>query len=225
LKLILGVEPLNIVGYINNMPSRYVVRNLRENSYYHVYNRGVDNRNIFQDREDYETFLYYLYIYTASPGTVQQKYPKLPPRLTAKNLFGETYLIAYCLLPNHFHLLLKQKSSGAMPRLLKQVINGYVTYFNKKYKKSGAIFQGRYKSMRIESEYLLVQMVRFVHLNPSIAGLTKNLNEYYWSSYVNKELTQGIINRFKNVEEWEKFHLDSVSYESNFNKIKNLTID
>ena len=225
MKLNLGVEPLFLISYTIDMPSKYVIRNLRGNSYYHVYDKGVEGGKIFLDRQDYETFLYYLYVYTAAPTEIQEKYPELPLRLKAKNLLGEIYLVGYCLMPNHFHLLLKQKSERSMPKFIKQVINGYTTYFNKKYKRKGAIFQGRYKSMRIDSEYLLVQMARFVHLNPSIAGLCVNLRDYPWSSYVNHRLTGGIINRFGNVEDWEKFHLDKNSYESNFNKIKNLTID
>lgn len=225
LKLNLGVEPLLPISYIIFMPSKYVIRHLRENSYYHVYNRGVEGRNIFLDRQDYETFLYYLYVYIAAPAEIQERYPELPLRLKDKNLSGDIYLVAYCLMPNHFHLLLKQKSANAMPKLVKQVINGYTTYFNKKYKRTGTIFQGRYKSARIASEYLLVQMTRFVHLNPSIAKLCVNLRDYLWSSYVDHRLTSGIINRFGNVEDWEKFHLDKNSYELNFNKIKNLTID
>jgi len=213
------------MGYILYMPLKFLVRNLSENSYYHIYDKGVEGKNVFLDRQDHETFLYYLYIYTANPAEIKSKYPKLPPRLMAKNLSGDINLMAYSLMPNHFHLLLKQKSRDTMPKLLKQVINGYVTYFNKKYKRSGAIFRGRYKSVRVESEYLLLQMVRFVHINPSIHGLAPNLKDYPWSSYINNALTGKIINRFENVEDWEKFHMDQDSYQQNFSKIKHLTIE
>lgn len=207
------------------MPSKFVVRNLQGNSYYHVYNRGAENRDIFLDFQDYETFLFYLFIYTAAPDQVRKKYPNLPPRLMAKNLFGEIYLIAYCLMPNHFHLLLKQKSAASMPKLLKQVINGYITYWGKKYKKSGRIFHGRYQSMKIQSEYLLIQMMRFVHLNPSVARLVAKPQEYPWSSYITYIKTKEFINRFASVAEWEKFHLDKREYELNLPKIAHLTID
>jgi len=207
------------------MPSKYVIRNLRGNSYYHVFNRGVNSRDIFLDRQDYETFLYYLYIYTKPPLDIQAKYPSLPTRLKAKNLSGDINLVAYCLMHNHFHLLLKQKSATAMPKFIKQVVNGYITYFNKKHKRNGTIFHGRYRSARIESDYLLVQMIRYVHLNPSIAGLCESLRSYTWSSYANHNITNGIINRFSSAEEWEKFHLDTNSYDLNIPKIKQLTID
>lgn len=206
------------------MPSKYVTRNLQTNSYYHVYNRGVENRNIFLDKKDYETFLYYLYIYTSNPLEIAKKYPDMPSRLKAKNLSDEIYLVAYCLMPNHFHLLLKQKSDRSMPKLVKQIINGYITYFNKKYQRRGTIFQGKYKSMRVGSEYLLMQIIRFIHLNPSIAGLCVDLKDYPWSSYTNS-FNNGIINRFRSVEEWDEFHLDKNSYDLNLPKIKHLIID
>src|SRR3989344_2939187 len=205
------------------MPSRFVVRNLRKNSYYHAYNIGVENRNIFLDRQDYKTFLYYLFIYISPLETVKARYPDLPPRLALKNLSTEIIMVAYCLMPNHFHLLLKQKTIEAISKLMKQVSNGYTTYFNVKYKRVGSLLRGRYKSILVESDYLLVQMTRFVHLNPLVAGLVAIPGEYPWSSYVNHIANSGIINQFGSLTEWEKFHLDQNSYEQNLIKIRNLT--
>jgi putative transposase len=207
------------------MPSKYVVRNLRENSYYHVYNIGVANSVIFLENQDYETFLYYLFIYTSPRETVEVRYPDLPKRFAAKNLSEEILVVAYCLMPNHFHLLLKQKTSLAMPKMMKQVINGYTTYFNVKYKRAGSLLRGRYKSILVESEYLLVQMTRFVHLNPAISGLCRNPGDYAWSSYKNPLHTNEVINRFGTVAEWDTFHLDNNSYHLNLPKIRHLTID
>ena len=128
-------------------------------------------------------------------------------------------------MPNHFHILLKQESSNAMPKFMKQITNGYITYFNKKYKKTGRVFHGKYKSIKIESEYLLIQMTRFVHLNPSIARLVSNPQDYPWSSYITYLKTNEFINRFGSIEEWQKFHLDRNGYEQNLAKIAHLTID
>lgn len=201
------------------MPSKYVVRDLKGNSYYHIYNSALPGSNLFLDTQDYQTFLYYLYIYTADPAKVKIKHPDLPKRLYSRNLFNDIFVVAYILMPDHFHLLLKQKNPDAMPRLLKQVINAYITYFNKKYSKSGTIFKGRYKSARVESEYLLTQMVRFVHLN------TTDFKTYEWSSYVDNDIADGLKARLGSETEREKFHLDKASYIENFPKIKDLTID
>ncbi len=212
--------------YTSGMPSKYMLRDLRGNSYYHAYNQGLESRDIFKDEQDYKVFLFYLYIYTVPLEAVLAKYPDLPPRLQAKNLSRDVNLVAYCLMPNHFHLLLKQESSASMPRLLKQVTNGYTTYFNSKYQRMGGrLMHGRYKSALIESEYLLVQMVRFVHLNPSSTGLCANPGDYSWSSYKNPLHVNELMDRFGSLEEWEKFHLDKESYERNLEKIANLFID
>lgn len=222
---IFEVEPLRWVMYIDDVPSKYLVRDLRENSFYHVYNRGVENKVIFRDDQDYKTFLFYLCIYTAPLDVVRARYPDLPPRLQAKNLSQEIHLVAHCLMPDHFHLLIKQKSAKAMPQLLKQVTNGYTTYFNSKYKGQGRLMQGRYRAVLIENEYLSVQMVRYVHLNPSSAGLCVDPGDYAWSSYKNPILTNELMGRFGSVEEWEKFHLDQYLYLQSLPKIKGLTLD
>lgn len=207
------------------MPYKYVIRNLRENAYYHVYNIGVENRDIFLDKGDYETFLYYLHVYTLPWEEVIRRYPSVPPRLMAKNLNNNILVIAYCLMPNHFHLLVKQKTPSVLPKLMKQLVNGYTTYFNGKHKRAGSLFRGRYKSVVVESEYLLLQMVRFVHLNPSQAELCDEPGEYGWSSYNNPVYTNELIGRFGSIDEWERFHLDLASYQLNEPKIKHLTID
>ena len=208
-----------------NMPSRFVTRRLTGNTYYHVYNRGVFEQNIFKEPADYEKFLYYLYIYVTNPTEIAQKYPDLPTRLRRKNLFNDVFCISYVLMPNHFHLLVKQTGDASMPVLMKQLINGYTTFFNTKYNHHGAILEGRYKSMKIESEYLLTQMVRFVHLNPSISGLVQDPKDYQWSGYSNPIFGRGVMNRFENATEWTNFHLDKAGYDANFEKIRDLTID
>ncbi len=201
------------------MPSKFVVRNLKGNSYYHVYHSGNNGNNIFIDHEDYRTFLKYLYIYTSDPSKSILKYPDTPKRLYLRNLFNQVFIVAFILMPDHFHLILKQKTEKDVPTLLKQMVNAYITYFNKKYNKKGTVFNGRYKSTLIESEYLLTQMVRFVHLN------SPDFKTYEWSSYVTNDIADGLKARFETPEERERFHSDKASFVENFPKIKDLTID
>lgn len=207
------------------MPMKFVTRTFKSNAYYHVFNRGMGGREIFLDKEDYETFLYYLEIYTAPVESVAAKFPKLSQRLIRNNLNEEVKLISYVLMPNHFHLILKQKSARALPRLLKQVSNAYTTYFKAKYKSLGGVMQGRYRAVLIESEFLLVQMVRFVHRNPVSAGFSLDPRTYVWSSINDHSEENELLNSFGGVEEWDRFHLDLDSFEANLQKIKQLTID
>ena len=118
------------------MPSKYVVRNFTEDSYYHVFNRGVEKRDIFLDDEDYTTLQSYLFKYLQPIEKVAEKYPDTPTRLYGKNLSEEVELVAYCLMPNHFHLLLKQNTKDGISKLLKQLTNAYTLYFNQKNSKT-----------------------------------------------------------------------------------------
>lgn len=150
------------------MPSRFIVRDFRNNFYYHVLNKGIDNKNIFLDKQDYRVFLFYLFIYTSSLEKVKGQYKDLPTRFKNKNLHGEIELLANFLMPNHFHLIFLQKSKNALSRLMKQLSNGYTTYFNQKYKHRGGIFLGRYKAVGFDNALQankLVQQLDITHKN------------------------------------------------------------
>lgn len=216
------------------MPAKNVVRNFVEGGYYHIYNRGFSKQEIFLDEEDYKIFLYYLYIYIAPLDTVLKRHPNLPIRLRNKNLHGEIELLAYCLMPNHFHLLVKQETKDAIPRLMKQLTNAYTLYFNEKYKRTGALMQGRYKAVMIETDEQLIHVSRYIHLNPLLAGLTSSIRTDRWSSYseyVDKHPKTSLCNtfyvltHFKTPKEYEVFVLNQVDYARRLNVIKHLLLE
>lgn len=215
------------------MPSKYVVRNLKEDSVYHIFNRGVEKRDIFLDDQDFRVFLFYLYIYITPVKQVLIKYPDFPLRLQGKNLSDEIKLLGYCLMPNHFHLLIEQKTKNGIPNFMKQAINGYTIYFNQKYKRVGSLMQGRYKAVSIDSDNLLIHVLRYIHLNPVSIGLTKELDQYKWSSYLDyldkpNELVCSkklLSSYFKGKQDFENFHKDQVNYAKELEKIKHLTIE
>lgn len=168
------------------MPSRNTVRAFTTNQFFHVYNRGVEKRKIFLDEEDYKIFLYYLYIYLADPEKIKVKYPKLRPHLKNNNLFGKVKLIAYCLMPNHFHFLLYQLDADATTKLIKQVTIAYTRYFNTKYKRVGPLMQGKYKAASVTEESYLLHLTRYIHQNPlKVNFVLTALRNYQWSSYKN----------------------------------------
>jgi len=214
------------------MPAKNVVRDFSSDSYYHVFNRGVEKRDIFLDDEDYHMFIYYLLIYLSPLEKVIEKYPKLPFRLYNKNLSQEVDIISYCLMPNHFHLLLKQRTRDGVSKLLKQVTNGYTLYFNKKYNRVGGLMQGRFKAVRIPTDELLMHISRYIHLNPVVAGISKDPKDYKWSSY--KDYFRGddtfvktreILGLFESLTEYENFTNDQIDYAIELNKLKNLSLD
>jgi putative transposase len=173
------------------MPARNTRKIFIENGYYHIYNRGVEQRVIFRDERDYATFLRFLKEALSPPLTEEQK-KQLSKSFTLKgqafkgiprqpkNLHKQVELLAYALMPNHFHLLLRQKSKTAVKDLLQSVATRYSMYFNRRYKRTGKLFENVYKAIEIDSEPYLLHITRYIHLNPK--NHVKNLTDAY-SSY------------------------------------------
>lgn len=164
------------------MPSRHIVKTYSEDTYYHIYNRGVEKRLIFQDRDDYTKFLYLLKIYLTNPEILRNEYPLLRSNIVDKNLFEEIDLLAFCLMPNHFHLLVYQKQKDSITKLLRQICTAYVIYFNKKLERVGPLFQSKFKAVVVDSDEYLLHLSRYIHLNPTGRGAP--LDEFEWSSYL-----------------------------------------
>lgn len=179
------------------MPSRNSVKLYIENGYYHIYNRGIDKRDIFLDDGDYKVFLGFLKRYLISPPDKKRgvesdnKLNEVGPQNLAHklgyrtDLYEKINLISYCLMPNHFHLMVKQTTKEAMTDFMRALSNSYVKYFNKKYNRTGPLFSGKYKAVLIEEESYLLHLTRYIHLNPTDLGLARSdLVKYPYSSYV-----------------------------------------
>lgn len=166
------------------MPAKNVIKLYSENGYYHIYNRGLDKRIIFQDSLDYRMLLSYLKNYLLPPPILQVR----PVRRS--DIYLEIDLLVYCLMPNHFHLLIKQKSNKAIIKFMRCLTNAYTRYFNNRNKRIGPLFQGCYKAILIESESYLLQLSKYIHRNPLElytmqyrSHLLDRLSEYPYSSY------------------------------------------
>lgn len=164
------------------MPAKNRIKTYVENGLYHIYNRGVEKRNIFNDREDYTRFLYLLKIYLSPSEMLRQQYPLLRSNIVRNNLNEEIDLLAFCLMPNHFHLLVKQKSKQAITRLMSYISTSYVIYFNKRNRRLGPLFQDVYKGVMIDTDEYLLHLSRYIHLNPLKRGAS--IDEFEWSSYL-----------------------------------------
>lgn len=142
-----------------------------EDAVYHVYNRGVSKQTIFHDEGDYAYFLGLLKRYL-DPEYAMRK----PNRVPYRSFADDVNLLTYCLMPNHFHLLLHQISRTGMSELLKSVSVSYSMYYNKKYRHTGALFQQRYRAVRIIEDSQFAHISRYIHMNP------KNYYDWQWSS-------------------------------------------
>lgn len=135
--------------------------------YYHIFNRGHNKQTIFLDERDYKRYLKRLKEYL-------EKHP--------------VTLLAYCLMPNHVHLLLRQETDEPIERFIHRLHTAYTMYFNKKYERVGSVFQGRFKAKPIETDEHLLHVSRYIHINPIDSqaqgpALSLELEKYPWSSY------------------------------------------
>ncbi len=148
------------------MPLRKIPLAVEE--YYHVYNRGVDKREIFHDRYDVDRFFRSMIAFNTVNPVGSLRHVDLERKNsgeTAVNSEPLVDIIAYCLNPNHFHLLLKQKVDGGVSEFMKRLSGGYVWYFNNKYDRSGVLFEGPFKSSHINSNEYLLHVSVYVNLN------------------------------------------------------------
>lgn len=160
------------------MPVRKTVFN--NNCYYHIYNRGVEKRIIFQDNEDYKTFMEILIWYLVPD---ERKYPKkIFSRMPKVKVSNSISLLCYCLIPNHFHLLIEQKRDNGIVALMQALGTTYSMYFNRKNKRVGSLFQGRFKAKIVETDKYLLWLSKYIHLNPEEI-YRGSLENYQYSSY------------------------------------------
>jgi len=171
---------------------------------FHVLNRGVDKRKIFLDNQDHFRFIHNLYEFNdedrveASSYYFNQSFDigcrKIERR--QRKLLVEVH--AFCLMPNHYHLLLSSRVDSGIPKFMKKINMGYSKYFNLKNNRSGTLFEGKYKSIFIKEEAQFIHIPYYIHLNPldlclpewrerKMTASTKAFNfleNYRWSSYL-----------------------------------------
>lgn len=168
----------------------------QKGGYYHVYNRGVDKRDIFLDTQDYRRFVACLHALNSKRCFGSTKlYLNDPPLIDPQDRL--VAIIAYCLMPNHYHLELEQICENGISKFLQRLDNSYTKYFNNRYDRAGCLLEGAYKVVQVDSDEYLIHLSRYVHLNPldlirpgwketGIAdwgSVKKFVETYPWSSY------------------------------------------
>ncbi len=163
------------------MPSKNTIKEYVEESFYHAYNRGVAKQTIFHDKQDYSVFLNLLKRYLdITPAKDKQGRPY-------ESLYGRVELLAFCLMPNHLHLLLYQEDGAGMQQLMRGIFTSYTRYYNSRYKRMGPLFQSRYKASRISNEAYLQHISRYVHLNPHDYEAWEFSSLPYYLRYIRSE--------------------------------------
>lgn len=188
--------------------------------YYHIYNRGVDKRNVFVGDRDFLRFIRSmrefnrvesigsLYLQSKTDGDkVPGAFKRLPEPLEPLVEF-----VSYCLNSNHYHFLLKQLVDNGISKFMLKLGMGYANYFNVKHSRSGSLFQGRFKSIHIKSYSYLLKLLVYVNCNYEIHSLGK-AKDWIWSSYLDSTgIRNGTLcnldiikNEFKNLEDFRIF--------------------
>src|SRR3990167_4593165 len=161
--------------YATCMPQKNSIKIYYENAFYHVYNRGVEKRTIFLNRDDHLAFLHILKTaFIPETGAIQGG---TLPRNRRKMFHDKIDLMAYCLMPNHYHLLLRQKTISGLTEFIRSLSTSYSMYFNKKYHRVDSLFQGVFKATDIRDENYLLWVSRYIHRNPP------DFQTYPYSSY------------------------------------------
>jgi REP element-mobilizing transposase RayT len=186
---------------------------------YHIYNRGTDKRVIFEDEYDFQRFLQSLQEFnTLEPiGSIyensfvkKQEHAQLGNSVSKSEELVE--IIAYCLNPNHYHLLLKQISDGGISKFMHRLGLGYTKYFNTKHERSGALFQGKFKAIHVNSNEYLLHLSVYVNLNYKVHLLGNSVSKSSWKEYMGEIEKEGVIcekgiilGQFMSIKEYEVY--------------------
>ncbi len=202
--------------------------------FYHIYNRGTEKRNILLNEVDYFRFIHDLYEFNNVKATLNLA-RDIVRGSTSNNISNNkkprellVEIIAFCLMPNHFHLILRQLKEKGITKFMQKLGTGYTMYFNQKNKRTGALFQGRFKAILVDKDNYFLPLVNYVHLNPveliepnwkeegirNRKKVNEFLEDYRWSSYpdyVGIKNFPSVINKefftsyFKNEENYKNF--------------------
>jgi len=178
-----------------------------DKGYYHIYNRGVDKRTIFCEKADYFRFLHDLFELNDADAVlnVNRRCAAVEEKGSDKTGCGTVRktrkllvdIISFCLMKNHFHLILQQIQKKGVELFMHKLGTGYTMYFNRKYSRKGSLFEGPYESIEVKTDEYITHLSRYIHLNPieiiepkwKTGGIKNStrakqfLKDYRWSSY------------------------------------------
>lgn len=217
--------------------------------YYHIYNRGVDKRTIFECQEDLDRFFESMKEF----NTINPIDSIFEAKRLRKKLRGRTSelsedeklvnFVCYCLNPNHYHFLLQQLVDKGIQKFMQKIGTGYVMYFNKKHKRSGSLFQGKYKAIHVNSNEYLLHLNTYINLNYKIhnlekfRGSTSKLFKSSWEEYIKDNRNRNneqkkdfcekdiILDQFGNIEDYKGFAKDSLKRIRENKQIKKLLLE
>lgn len=222
------------------MPGRRIP--IVTNEVYHIFNRGLNRQPTFISKGEYSRAINTINFYRFStPPLSLSKFLKLEINkrsdvlkiLTQSKKLVEIF--SFCLMPNHFHFLLKQTIDNGIAKFLSNLQNSYTKCFNTKHNRDGPLFLDQFKAVRVETEEQLVHLSRYIHLNPHtgyVINSLKELEKYPWSSFPDYLQGKGefvdissISGLFKNPGQYKKFVFDQANYQRELKEIEHLLLE
>lgn len=211
---------------------------------YHVFNRSIARQTIFRRQEDYKRIIDVINYYRFDKLPLRfSHYKRLP--IEQKELFTEKYMLkgntalkilAYCIMPNHFHFLIKPTTKNGVSDFMRNIQNSYSKFFNLKYERTGSLFQSMFKAVRIETDEQLLHVSRYIHLNPATSYIVSRdmLGDYPWSSLRDYILGENhnmfvdgleVLGHFKSRDKYREFVFDNLNYQRELENIKHLLLE
>ncbi|MBI2021782.1 transposase [Candidatus Daviesbacteria bacterium] len=216
---------------------------LANNQTYHIFNRAIDRQTIFNTKWEYkravETIKFYRFANLPFKLSQLLNLPDEDRQHTMRELNQNNErlvdIITFCIMPNHFHFMLKQLKDNGISKFIANFTNSYTKYFNTKHERKGHLFEGQFKAVLIENDEQLIHLSRYIHLNPVTSFIIKaqDLDNYQWSSfpeYLNLTLDnffqkETILDYFSSIEAYKQFVYNQVKYAQELEKIKHLLIE
>ena len=210
---------------------------------YHVFNRTIYKGAIFNSAGNCERAVETIKFYLPENATIRYSHFLLLNKEDRSNFLKQMLnsprivdLISYCIMPTHFHLLLRQNSEDGIEKFMRKFLISFTKYFNLKNNGEGPLFKSQFKSVKIEDESQLLHVNRYIHLNPFSSKIVKNISDlenYRWSSlpeYIGKSMESIceksiILSNFKNAAEYRKFVFDQADYQKRLKEIRHLIVE
>lgn len=201
-------------------------------NYYHIANFGIDGRLVFNDEKDVTRFISLLDYYRMKNPPARFAFRKRPiVRESKKELTPMAEILVYLLMPDHYHLIIKQTQDNGINNFMSKVSNSYTKFYNARQKRSGTLFKGPFKASEI-AENELLNVSRYIHIEPLEKGLVLNLLRFPFSSmqeYMHLKdgfcSKSGILSKFDNPNSYKEFVLNQNEYNSTLPQIKELILE
>lgn len=214
----------------------------RNGEIYHVFNRGIDRRSIFTGKREFERAKQLIKFYRHKEIPIRYSQILLQHEELRNKILEGVFkserlvdILSYCLMPNHFHLLIKQLEDNGVSKFVSNFTNSYTKYFNTKSKRNGPIFEGVFKAVHVETEEQLIHLTRYIHLNPVASSIVpeNRLNDYLWSSYPeylfpsNDGIAEKkmVLDLFKSAASYKEYVEDQIDYAKELDSIKHLVME